>query len=460
MPYSQGQAVEYHSERLNKWIETKVVEAEGAQVKTELKKDDFVSVDKIRYPSGANIQFELNGRWVDANVLHTEEDGRVQIGLWYNPAEQAEKFRQAEEVQDDLPDIPVATVADARMAALAAEVAGTDDEGGYSTKFDDGLSPGDAVKYYSRRKKQWFETTVTDGPRADGSVQVALKPGVWVRSEEVKKVDSGPAHSTVVHNQAVPGVPETHHSDPTHKGTVHALVCAPIYDWNRQWGPHDFRDGLSAFQGLLRKSGITNVTELVGRHSHRDKVLGGIKQVGSNCSEGDTFLFYYTGHGDSMPDQDGDEEDGMDEALCTPDRAGNINQGTYLRDDTFAEFLHSYVKATHIIVIIDACHSGTICDMNKRFWHGKSAASITGCRDNQISHGTGRGGLMTLSMCKAADALRSKAGQCSVARFFNQLRNDAHAMKGTIAMQATQTLTLESPPGCDTQQIPWPLLPR
>jgi len=83
MPYTQGQAVEYHSERLNKWIETKVVEVEGTQVKTELKKDDFVSVDNIRYPSGANIQFELNGRWVDANVLHTEEDGRVQIGLWY-----------------------------------------------------------------------------------------------------------------------------------------------------------------------------------------------------------------------------------------------------------------------------------------------------------------------------------------------------------------------------------------
>merc|ERR1719434_517527 len=101
------------------------------QVKTELKKDDFVSVDNIRYPSGANIQFELNGRWVDANVLHTEEDGRVQIGLWYNPAEQAEKFRQAEEVQDDLPDIPVATVVDARVAA---EGAGTDGKGGFATK--------------------------------------------------------------------------------------------------------------------------------------------------------------------------------------------------------------------------------------------------------------------------------------------------------------------------------------
>ena len=37
--------------------------------------------------------------------------------------------------------------------------------------------------------------------------------------------------------------------------------------------------------------------------------------------------------------------------------------------------------------------------------------------------------------CKADDASRSHAGQCSVARFFEQLQNDAPAKKGTIAMQ-------------------------
>ena len=71
----------------------------------------------------------------------------------------------------------------------------------------------------------------------------------------------------------------------------------------------------------------------------------------------------------------------------------------------------------------------------KRFWHGKRAASITGCRDHEVLHDTGRGGLMALSMCKAADASRSHAARWSVARFFEQLRNDARAMKGTIAMQ-------------------------
>ena len=60
-------------------------------------------------------------------------------------------------------------------------------------------------------------------------------------------------------------------------------------------GALSFRDGLSASRVCCEKSGITNVTELVGWHSHRNKMLRGIKQVGSNCSEWDTFLLYCTG---------------------------------------------------------------------------------------------------------------------------------------------------------------------
>ena len=45
------------------------------------KKDDCVSVGGVWCQSGRNIQFELNGTWVDDNVLHTEEDSRMEIEL-------------------------------------------------------------------------------------------------------------------------------------------------------------------------------------------------------------------------------------------------------------------------------------------------------------------------------------------------------------------------------------------
>jgi len=454
MPYTVGQRVQYHSERLDKWIETSVTDAQDEQVQLELKPGAWVPVDHIRYPKGTHIQVELNGVWVSCNVLFTEDDGKVQIGLWYDPKDQARKFRQAAPVEDH--EIPAFTPED--QASVMQTVHKVELQA-----LEDDFAVGEEVQYFSKRKKEYFDTTVTVAPRpGDRKVQIALKPGVWIATQELKKKVAANLTGTFLVDAPVPNVPETPSDTAlSSSGTVQVLMCAPIYGWNPQWGPHDFREGKDAFRGLVRSAGIpdSNVTELLERHCHRDGVLGAIKKVGSTCGPNDTFLFYYTGHGDTMPDQDGDEDDGQDEAMCTPDRMGNINQGTYLRDDDFANCIVACVKAKHIIVIVDACHSGTICDMSKRqLWHGRSAVSISGCKDNQISHGTGRGGLVTLSMVKTAQTLSSAKGACSAGRFFNQLRNEVHAMKKTIATAGPQTLTLCTPGGCDANDIPWPLI--
>lgn len=38
--------------------------------------------------------------------------------------------------------------------------------------------------------------------------------------------------------------------------------------------------------------------------------------MAASCEPGDFFVVYYSGHGTNVEDQDGDEEDGNDEALC------------------------------------------------------------------------------------------------------------------------------------------------
>jgi len=68
----------------------------------------------------------------------------------------------------------------------------------------------------------------------------------------------------------------------------------------------------------------------------------------------DSFIFYYTGHGCSVKDINGDENDGKDEGIILSN--GNINKK--LIDDT----LHSYfskIKAKKLI-IFDSCYSGTV----------------------------------------------------------------------------------------------------
>ena len=42
--------------------------------------------------------------------------------------------------------------------------------------------------------------------------------------------------------------------------------------------------------------------------------------MGKRCGKRDVFVFFYSGHGLNVPDLDGDESDGEDEAFAMPDK--------------------------------------------------------------------------------------------------------------------------------------------
>lgn len=129
------------------------------------------------------------------------------------------------------------------------------------------------------------------------------------------------------------------------------------------------------------KSGILNVLK---RHALR------AKQIGYK-----NLLIHYSGHGSYVRDRNGDEKDGYDEALVPSDykRAG------FLLDDELHQALLQFPASTNIKIIMDCCHSGTICDLSYR----KASATaplevvksknpiksncimISGCMDSQTS---------------------------------------------------------------------------
>ena len=65
-----------------------------------VKKDDFFNVAEIRYSLGANIQFELVDRHMGACCTKGRTVGWAS-SCETNPAELAETFRRADEVDDD-----------------------------------------------------------------------------------------------------------------------------------------------------------------------------------------------------------------------------------------------------------------------------------------------------------------------------------------------------------------------
>lgn len=137
------------------------------------------------------------------------------------------------------------------------------------------------------------------------------------------------------------------------------------------------------------------------------------------------LFFQYSGHGTNQPDADGDEKDGMDECLVPSDHGNGLLTDDEIRQSLFVP-LGKWMKESgipvQIFAIVDACRSGTCCDLPYRWMGGNIyaaedrktarasdpmplAACISGCRDNQFSADLGqRGGAMTSSFLRFANA--------------------------------------------------------
>merc|ERR1711920_671227 len=149
----------------------------------------------------------------------------------------------------------------------------------------------------------------------------------------------------------------------------------------------------------MGQCGVQNLVAMYDEQCTRENVLAAIEEVGGRCGEDDYFVLYYSGHGTQVEDEDGDEDEGQDEALCLVDEQGQISQGTLLVDDDFCEALTDAVDpSARIVVLTDCCHSGTICDFDKEMWEDRHAVSIAGCLDGQTSGDIGKGGIYTHSM--------------------------------------------------------------
>lgn len=89
-------------------------------------------------------------------------------------------------------------------------------------------------------------------------------------------------------------------------------------------------------------------------------ILQGFAWLVEGAKAGDDLFMHYSGHGGSVPDDDGDEADKMDETLVPVDymEAGQI------RDDDIFDWLVKKIPAgCHLTVIMDCCHSGSILDL-------------------------------------------------------------------------------------------------
>ena len=97
-------------------------------------------------------------------------------------------------------------------------------------------------------------------------------------------------------------------------------------------------------------------TSLLDGEATKSDIHEAISKIVGDTGRDDIAVITYSGHGTWVPDEDDDEVDGRDEALCPHD----INQGQILTDDELYDIFSERTRGARIIMISDSCHSGTV----------------------------------------------------------------------------------------------------
>ena len=136
--------------------------------------------------------------------------------------------------------------------------------------------------------------------------------------------------------------------------------------WNKIHGDND----ISIIKPTLIRQGFPEdaIFQLLDSAATKDNILKAFDDLAARLRSGDVAYIHFSGHGQQVSDLNGDEEDGFDEAWIPFDAKKKYEIGVYegnnhlIDDELNAIFTRLRVRVGakgKIIVIADACHSGS-----------------------------------------------------------------------------------------------------
>jgi len=137
------------------------------------------------------------------------------------------------------------------------------------------------------------------------------------------------------------------------------------------WGDLHSANDAKLMEATLITAGFdkTNITHLQDKAATRKGIEKAFINFTSTCTQGDFIIIHFSGHGQQIEDLNGDEPDGLDEALVGYNAPmhfpanGKYNFEEHICDDDLGVWINNIQKAIgkngQILVNIDACHSGS-----------------------------------------------------------------------------------------------------
>lgn len=149
------------------------------------------------------------------------------------------------------------------------------------------------------------------------------------------------------------------------------LIGVGDYPAESGWPKLSARNDVQLMQGVLLEKGFAqkDISTLLDHEATKAGIVKAIQEgLLQRAKPGGMAVFHFSGHGQQVQDDNGDEPDGLDEALVPYNSPMRYEADRYqgerlLRDDELGDMLLQVRKKLgpdgFLLVTIDACHSGT-----------------------------------------------------------------------------------------------------
>ncbi len=148
------------------------------------------------------------------------------------------------------------------------------------------------------------------------------------------------------------------------------IIAIGNYDQEKTgWYPINTHNDVKLIEKSLISIGFSNenIIYIIDEQATKQGIINAFNQLYSKIGEGDQIVIHYSGHGQQIFDDNGDEIDGLDEALVCYDAPNKMIPGydgsKHFRDDELGEWLMKFRTKLgsqgHVLVFLDCCHSGT-----------------------------------------------------------------------------------------------------
>jgi len=169
--------------------------------------------------------------------------------------------------------------------------------------------------------------------------------------------------------------------DEKNKGKKTALLIGINYFNTRYRLYGCINDTISMKKLLSEKYGFTNFIELTDATNNplkptKKNIIDNLTKLLVNSKSGDQIVFFYSGHGITSKDLNGDEISGLDNLLVPSDSTENSKN--YIVDDELKDIFNKYLKqGVQVFSLLDCCFSGTGLDLKYNYLDTTNEGKLT-----------------------------------------------------------------------------------